>query len=117
MELLIENWYVLLVAFAVICSLVYAIYVFIKRPSTEQINSVKEQLLYAVTKAEKELGSGTGKVKLRYVYDMFLNRFPALALVISFEAFSLLVDEALNEFKDILEKNNSVKEYVENKEV
>lgn len=48
---------------------------------------------------------------------MFLNRFPALALVISFEAFSLLVDEALNEFKDILEKNNSVKEYVENKEV
>ncbi|MFR6482019.1 MAG: hypothetical protein ACLUPD_10785 [Anaerotignum faecicola] len=45
----------------------------------EQREKVKEWLLLAVTEAEKELGSGTGQLKLRYVYDLFLRRFPAVA--------------------------------------
>lgn len=44
-------------------------------PSDKQLNKVREWLLYAVTKAEKELGGGTGQIKLRYVYDMFVARF------------------------------------------
>ena len=69
-------------------------------------------LLYAVTKAEKELGGGTGQIKLRYVYDMFVARFTWLARVISFEAFSMMVDEALERMKKMLESNKAMQTLV-----
>ena len=90
----------------------YAVYVFVKMPSDKQLNKVREWLLYAVTKAEKELGGGTGQIKLRYVYDMFVARFAWLARVISFEAFSMMVDEALERMKKMLESNKAMQELV-----
>jgi len=86
--------------------------VFVKRPRTEQLKSVKEWMLWAVTKAEKELGSGTGKLKLRYVYDMFVAKFPWLGSVVSFEMVSMMVDDALEEMRAMLESNKAVNEYV-----
>ena len=90
----------------------YAVYVFVKMPSDKQLNKVREWLLYAVTKAEKELGGGTGQIKLRYVYDMFVARFAWLARVISFEAFSMMVDEALERMKKMLESNKAMQTLV-----
>lgn len=90
----------------------YAVYVFVKMPSDKQLNKVREWLLYAVTKAEKELGGGTGQIKLRYVYDMFVARFTWLARVISFEAFSMMVDEALERMKKMLESNKAMQTLV-----
>lgn len=81
-------------------------------PRPEQLAKVKEWLLYAVIKAEKELGGGTGQVKLRYVYDMFVIRFPALSKLISFEMFSQMVDEALERMRKLLENSSSVEQYV-----
>jgi hypothetical protein len=112
MEFLISNWFLIIVAIAIIAVGGYAIYAFIKRPTTEQITTVKEWLLYAVTAAEKELGSGTGQIKLRYVYDMFLAKFPYLSKTISFDSFSSLVDEVLSNFKNLLEKNTNLQDYV-----
>lgn len=86
--------------------------VFVKMPSDKQLNKVREWLLYAVTKAEKELGGGTGQIKLRYVYDMFVARFTWLARVISFEAFSIMVDEALERMKKMLESNKAMQTLV-----
>ena len=63
-------------------------------------------------KAEKELGGGTGQIKLRYVYDMFVARFTWLARVISFEAFSMMVDEALERMKKMLESNKAMQTLV-----
>ena len=63
-------------------------------------------------KAEKELGGGTGQIKLRYVYDMFVARFAWLARVISFEAFSMMVDEALERMKKMLESNKAMQTLV-----
>jgi hypothetical protein len=76
---------------------------------------VKEWLLYAVIQAEKDLGSGTGQIKLRYVWDMFLKTFPALASVVSFEMFSALVDEALEQMRHLLATNKDIEAYVEDK--
>ena len=59
-----------------------------------------------------ELGSGTGKLKLRYVYDMFIAKFPWLGKVVSFEMVSMMVDDALEEMRVMLESNKAVKEYV-----
>ena len=85
---------------------VSAVYNFIKMGRAQQLNKVKEWLLYAVVEAEEELGSKTGQLKLRYVYDLFVCRFKAASLIISFDTFSRLVDEALDEMKDMINKIN-----------
>ena len=53
-----------------------------------------------------------GMRQLRYVYDMFVARFTWLARVISFEAFSMMVDEALERMKKMLESNKAMQTLV-----
>lgn len=89
-----------------------AFYNFFKLSKDQQVNKVKEWLLFAVVEAEKHLGEGTGKIKLRFVYDMFVSKFKYLSVIISFEQFSLLVDEALEEMKNIAKTNTSVSNYI-----
>ena len=112
MKFITENWFVIVALAAVAGATGYAVYAFVKMPSDKQLNKVREWLLYAVTKAEKELGGGTGQIKLRYVYDMFVARFTWLAKVISFEMFSMMVDEALEKMKTMLEQNKAMQELV-----
>ena len=114
MKFLIENWPVLLsfLCGVAVC-LLFAVR-FSKEPTERKITMIKEWLLFAVVQAEKELGAGTGQIKLRYVWDMFIQTFPALAPVISFEMFSKLVDEALDQMRHLLETNKDVSAYVEN---
>ena len=108
-----DNWAVIIGLIGIAGLFAYIVYAFLGAPTDEQIKSVKEWLLYAVTEAEKELGSGTGQLKLRQVYDKFLSRFTSLAMLISFEQFSALVDEALIEMKRLISTNHAVKQYVE----
>ena len=112
MDFLINNWSILIAAIAVIAVAALAVYSFIKKPRTEQIAKIQEWLLWAVVQAEKDLGGGTGQLKLRYVYDMFVDRFTEMAIVISFEKFSSLVDQALVKMRHLLETNNKIEEYV-----
>lgn len=112
MEFLANNWYIILVAVAAVAVLIYLIMKFFKLPRESQIAKVKEWLLFAVMQAEKELGSGTGQLKLRYVYDMFVSKFPYLVQFVSFEFFSKLVDDVLVKFKEMFNNNKSVKQYV-----
>lgn len=113
MDFLINYWWIFIVAIAVLAVSGYCIYVFINMPTSNQIDKVREWLLYAVTEAERELGCGTGQIKLRYVYDMFIAKFPFLVKVLSFESFDLLVDEALETFRELLKQNPALKAYVE----
>lgn len=112
MKYIVENWFVIVALMAVAAAGGYTIYVFVKMPSDKQLNKVREWLLYAVTKAEKELGGGTGQIKLRYVYDMFVARFTWFAKAISFEMFSMMVDEALDKMKEMLESNKAMQTLV-----
>lgn len=114
---LIENWQFIIIAIAIIAVVAYLVYVFIKMPHNAQLARLKEWLLWAVAEAEKELGSGTGQLKLRYVYDMFIIRFPALAKIMPFETFSLLVDKALEKFNELLSTNKKVDEYIHSETV
>lgn len=112
MKFFIDNWFLLVAVVAVLVSSGLTIYSFYKKPTTEKIESVKEWLLFAVTEAEKKLGGGTGQLKLRFVYDMFIQKFPHTSCLISFEMFSGLVDEALERMKAMLETNKAVETYV-----
>ena len=113
MTLFMENWYICIALMAVTGVIGVGIGRFLKLPNSVQIEKVKEWLLWAVTQAEKELGGGTGQLKLRQVYDLFVQRFPAVAKMISFDAFSLWVDEALEDMREMLKQNKAVKELVE----
>lgn len=86
---------------------------FIKIGREKQLKMISEWLLLAVVQAEKELGSGTGQIKLRYVYDMFITKFKYLAFCISFEHFSSLVDGALDKMKEMLSDNTKLQNYIE----
>lgn len=112
MSFITENWFVLVALAAVASAGGYAVYTFAKMPSDRQLEKVQEWLLYAVTIAEKELGGGTGQIKLRYVYDMFVARFTWLAKIITFEMFSMMVDDALVKMKNLLDSNEKVQELV-----
>lgn len=112
LKFVVENWWGILVAAIILSAAISGAILFCRMPKNEQIKKVKEWLLLAVAQAEKELGSGTGQLKLRYVYDMFLTKFPFLVSVISFDSFKLLVEEALDVFKPMLKQNEAIKEYV-----
>ena len=73
----------------------------------------KEWLKWAVMVAEEELGSGTGQAKLRYVYDMFIEKFPALASVLPFSIFSKWVDLALEWMREQLDKNDAIRTMIQ----
>lgn len=92
------------------------VFCFLRLPRGEQLAKVREWLLWAVVEAEKELGGGTGKLKLRQVYDLFVTRFPWLAKAVSFELFGDLVDDALDEMREMLKSNKAVQALVSGEE-
>ena len=79
-----------------------------------QRHKVIEWLKYAVTEAEKLLGEKTGQLKLRQVYDWFVQKVPFVAAVLPFKIFSRWVDIALETMRKWLEDNKQVLNYVEN---
>lgn len=74
----------------------------------------KNWLVWAVSEAEKVLGSGTGQLKLRLVYDMAVARFPILAKLIPFKLFSNMVDAALKIMNEMIKNNASIAEAITN---
>jgi hypothetical protein len=72
------------------------------------INGFKNWLVWAVSEAEAIFGSKTGKLKLRYVYDMAVERFPMIAKFIPFALFGKLVDGALEIMRDMIENNKTI---------
>lgn len=109
---ILENWFIILALVAVGMVAGIAVYRFLKQPKAAQLIMVRRWLLWAVIEAEKDLGSGTGQLKLRRVYDWFLTRFPWMAKVIPFEMFDKMVVDALDEMRALLEENEAVAAYV-----
>ena len=102
-----ENWYVI---FAIIVFVIAGVVVIIRNMS---MGKMKEWLKYAVSLAEKELGSGTGQLKLRQVYDSFVSKYKWISVLISFDKFSELVDEALVWMRTEMDENQKIKNYIE----
>jgi hypothetical protein len=107
-----DNIMMIILIVVVLCAIAYCIYEFYNLGKEKQIEMVKEWLLLAVLEAEKALGSGTGQVKLRFVYDLFIDKFKYLSLVISFDQFSLLVDQALDTMRGMISSNKNIQDYI-----
>lgn len=72
------------------------------------VNGFKNWLVWAVSEAETVFGSKTGQLKLRYAYELAIERFPILAKMIPFSLFSKFVDSALDVMRDMIENNKSI---------
>lgn len=112
MNFIIQNWPFLLIGLAVIIVGIKLLYNFIKNPSAQQLESIKQWAIYACAMAEATLGSGTGQLKMRATYDMFLEKFPVLAKIVSFERYQQIAENALMEFKKMLKENPNVQELI-----
>lgn len=77
-------------------------------PGKTKQENIKQFLRWACAEAERELGSGTGQLKLRYVYNLAIERFPWIATMVSFDIFSSYVDESLVWLNDQIEKNQKI---------
>lgn len=109
---IMNNWLTIILSIAALAVFVVKVVQFVRSPSDKQIENLKEWLKLAVTEAEAALGSGTGQLKLREVYDMAVEKFPWVGEFITFETFSTWVDEALEWMNNQLESNDKVKAYV-----
>lgn len=110
---MLENLWIILGLVCLVVVIGLGVYEFFKLEKEKRLEMVREWLLLAVIEAEKQLGGGTGQIKLRFVYDMFISKFKILATLISFNHFSLMVDEALEKMREMLSSNKQLKEYVE----
>lgn len=87
-------------------------YTFIKSTREQKIANIKQWLKWAVVEAERQLGSGTGQLKLRLVYNSAVNKFPFIVSLVSFEIFDEWVKEALKWMDKQLESNPAINEYI-----
>lgn len=107
-EAVVDYGWVIFAAGVCLVVAVIAVVKFIKIPRPEKLAKVKEWLLLAVMEAEKKFGEDTGVLKLRFVYDLFVTKFPWIAKILSFDKFAALVDEALDEMRSLLDSNKNI---------
>lgn len=112
MEWLVDNWSLLVVLVCAIGGVIFGCKKFVQSGKTNQLKKVKEWLLFACVEAERDFGSGKGQLKLRYVYDMFVEKFGVIKYIITFEEFSKMVDEVLESAIEFFENRQ-----IENKPV
>ena len=101
-------WFELLIGCILLGAIGTSIYKFSKLPIDKKYSRIRAWLLYVVIQAEKDWGSGTGPIKLSQVYGMFVARYPFIKTFISLETFDKLVDSALDEMRELLEKEEVV---------
>jgi hypothetical protein len=74
--------------------------------------NIIEWLIDVCAEMERNLGDGTGFLKLRGAYNEFIATFPIMSKLISFETFSQLVDEALAVLKEKMSVNRKLSDYI-----
>lgn len=74
-----------------------------------QFKSFKQWLVYACSEAEEYFGSGSGQLKLRYVYNLAVNsKFGFITKIITFNMFSNFVDAALVKMREMIENSPAI---------
>ena len=112
MEFLMQNIDTIIVSVVLIVGIVIFVRKFTQLPTEQQYNQIRAWLLQAILLAEKQFGGKTGRLKLSYVYDLFVRTFPWIAKIIPFELFSKFVDQVLEEAKELWSNNDAIAAYI-----
>lgn len=102
MEWLVNNWQTVLFVALLVIAGAYGI----------MAGKVNEWLKAIVAEVEKDLGSGTGQLKLRKAYEKFVAAYPVFKTIVPFALFQYWVDEALKWLAHQLETNTKLYDYV-----
>lgn len=121
MKWIMENWSMVIILLAMAAGPLAYLRRIMTLPEEERIPTLKEDvrkkiiewLKGQVTEAEKNLGGGTGELKLRNVYDVFVRVWPNEAEIASFKEYSEMVDEALEWMRKQMESNDKIKTHIE----
>ena len=113
MKWIIENWSLLVVIAAIIFLGIMYCNRFLRLPSDEKLDLIRQWALFIVIEMEKTYGQGTGSLKLAAAYDAFIKAFPDLVPLVSFDMFSKIIDEALERMRHLLSTNLDIKNYVD----
>ena len=107
LNFILENWDFILLIAAAVAAVVFSAY--------KGNKSVIVKMLYAlVTEAEKELGSGTGALKLATVIAQVYPKLPAiLKLFVTEKTLTKWVEDALAAAKDAWKQNAAIADYIE----
>lgn len=111
-KMVIENWVYFFCLIVLATLAVYALLTFLKLTPKQQMKKLQVALLYMVTEAEKEMGSETGRVKRSMVWEWLVKRFPVITLFLTEEKYDELLEQALAEFRKLLESNEKLYDYV-----
>jgi hypothetical protein len=105
-EFMIANWD----SVALFVVLVVALALMVQKGYTAQ---VKQILFYLVTEAEAQFGGGTGELKYSAVSTWLYDRLPLVAkLVFTNKSIDELIEQAVLEMKEYLEKNKKAQKLV-----
>lgn len=115
MDMIIDYWPFLIAVVCMIICIAESLIVFYAEPTDKKLACLREWLMFAVIEAEKAYKSGTGAIKLRYVYDLAITKFKWIPRLLTFDMFSKMVDDALEWMRVQLESNKNVKDYVDGK--
>lgn len=113
----ITYWIEIVVVALILVGIGFYLYKFFTQPSEKRKDQIRTWLLEVVILAESVWESKTGKIKFSMVYDKFIERFGWMALLLPKSVFEVLVDEALEEMRHLLETNPNVAEKVVLKEL
>ena len=82
------------------------VYIFINKKDL-----LHKAALYAVSVAEEEWGSGTGRIKFAEVYIYIKKEFPLFTLFFTEAQLTIIIEDALEELKKILSsKSGNIEE-------
>lgn len=107
MEALQFGVLILAAIFVVIMEIIRLIGTIKNNTKEDNLKMIKSWLLSVIVNAEKIYGGKTGKVKLSYVYGLFVEKFPKLAKIVTFDTFSALVDEVLKIDENFINTNTN----------
>lgn len=107
METLQFGVLILAAIFVVIMEIIRLIGTIKNNTKEDNLKMIKSWLLSVIVNAEKIYGGKTGKVKLSYVYGLFIEKFPKLAKIVTFDTFSALVDEVLKIDENFINTNTN----------
>lgn len=85
----------------------------LREQANKVVELIKQQLLSLVTKAEKEWGGGTGKVKKSWVWEQLAAQFSGLmeyieSGAIDRDTIDALIEEAVADLQHLRETNEAV---------
>lgn len=115
-----DNWTMIVTIAGLVIGIYKKIKDYMSKSEQEKIdialNQIRKSMLEMVTKAEKEYGEQTGKLKRSKVFEEIYSKYPELKNIIKQEELEKeiddIIDENLDTLKKMLENNKDFKEFI-----